>query len=635
MSVLWDPAQLGSIDNIRNGAGNTAITSRAGGGKTSVIVEAAKELYRSCFLLAFNTRIANELKRRINFVTGAQALTVNSMGNRVLQRVFKGLVEVDGRHEWEVARTIVAKSAVARADRKDQQQIVGELVALVSYAKNTLLHGSFEDLLLASQRSGHGTSVIDTTTFIELALEMITYAKEHPTRISFNDQVWLPLVLGHDPPTASTVLVDEYQDLNPMQIAFIRKTIAFRGRLIVVGDDRQSIYGWRGAAGNVLAEASDVTTRLLLPVSYRLPLSGVALVQLLVPDIQAAPGAIEGRVEWVTPETLESAPEPGDFVLSRTNAPLLRLCLRYLRDGKRAVVAGKDLAKGLKNLCLVSKTHTTADLIAWSKDHEIDEEKRLLELDNPPLIENLRDRMATLRVLCDGLQTVAEVTRRIEHLFQPEDEVGDDRSQIVCATTHKAKGLERPRVFLVHATFFKPADKANAEERAGPIGYDHDGDAWLPISGLEEQNVYYVAISRHQQELWCCGGPQPGFVAGAHTPPRVPNVVLTPSRVLSLVPPPPPVPAPTTAESFLKSVRAGAVVEVPLPPPPPRSPFAGIYEQERRARPPIPEELQAAMDEAPDADFVISCAECFERTGRLSEKQLVALARWGKMGSYR
>ncbi len=66
-----------------------------------------------------------------------------------------------------------------------------------------------------------------------------------------NDEVrakW-QAALGH-------VLVDEYQDTNATQYELLKALVGERGRFTAVGDDDQSIYGWRGATLDNLAQAA-------------------------------------------------------------------------------------------------------------------------------------------------------------------------------------------------------------------------------------------------------------------------------------------------------------------------------------------------------------------------------------------
>ena len=62
-------------------------------------------------------------------------------------------------------------------------------------------------------------------------------------------ELWLnkPHILNHYRERFTNVLVDEFQDTNNIQYAWIRMLAGDRGRVIIVGDDDQSIYGWRGA----------------------------------------------------------------------------------------------------------------------------------------------------------------------------------------------------------------------------------------------------------------------------------------------------------------------------------------------------------------------------------------------------
>ncbi|MFS2222538.1 DNA helicase II [Pantoea sp. B65] len=62
-------------------------------------------------------------------------------------------------------------------------------------------------------------------------------------------ELWLnkPHILNHYRERFTNILVDEFQDTNNIQYAWIRMLAGDTGRVIIVGDDDQSIYGWRGA----------------------------------------------------------------------------------------------------------------------------------------------------------------------------------------------------------------------------------------------------------------------------------------------------------------------------------------------------------------------------------------------------
>ena len=73
--------------------------------------------------------------------------------------------------------------------------------------------------------------------------------------VDFDDLIGLPLkLLQRDAEvrekwqdTLGHVLVDEYQDTNATQYELLKLLVGERGRFTAVGDDDQSIYGWRGA----------------------------------------------------------------------------------------------------------------------------------------------------------------------------------------------------------------------------------------------------------------------------------------------------------------------------------------------------------------------------------------------------
>ena len=64
-------------------------------------------------------------------------------------------------------------------------------------------------------------------------------------------ELWInnPQVLEHYQRRFSNILVDEFQDTNNIQYAWVKMLASANNNLMIVGDDDQSIYGWRGAKG--------------------------------------------------------------------------------------------------------------------------------------------------------------------------------------------------------------------------------------------------------------------------------------------------------------------------------------------------------------------------------------------------
>jgi len=121
-------------------------------------------------------------------------------------------------------------------------------------------------------------------TYLELC-------REHQA-IDYDDQLFLTIQLLQARPNVlrdlqkryKYILVDEFQDTNPMQSALVDLLVGKNQNLMVVGDDDQSIYGWRGATlANILdfkkrySKAEDITlienyrsTQSILDAAYRL-----------------------------------------------------------------------------------------------------------------------------------------------------------------------------------------------------------------------------------------------------------------------------------------------------------------------------------------------------------------------------
>ena len=128
-------------------------------------------------------------------------------------------------------------------------------------------------------------------------------------------------------------MVDEAQDLNTCQ-AEIAIKLGKQGRILGVGDPKQSVYGFAGADCNSYENFRTRIIEIDLPLSicYRCPVSHIRLLTKIFPDIpiEASIKAEMGTIEKVD----ELHPITGDLILCRTTAPLVQACIRLIGEGK-------------------------------------------------------------------------------------------------------------------------------------------------------------------------------------------------------------------------------------------------------------------------------------------------------------
>jgi DNA helicase-2/ATP-dependent DNA helicase PcrA len=284
--------------------------------------------------------------------------------------------------------------------------------------------------------------------------------------------IWLPVVQNLPVWKHDRVFVDETQDLNACQIKLVLGAVKEDGRVCAVGDPHQAIYRFRGADENAFGRVVECLDAKVMPLSvtYRCARSIVAVAQQIVPELEAAPGAIDGVVRDAWLDECRRDAAPGDFILSRTNAPLIGLCLGFLREGRKANIAGRDIGATLAAFVKKSGAANVEALRRYVDTWRDAECKRLAEKQRDT--QAVDDKADCLLALSDGAASVPEVVARIEALFSD----GDNGARITLSTTHKAKGLERDRVWMLAATY-----------RRRP--------------GVEEDNLYYVAATRAKREL--------------------------------------------------------------------------------------------------------------------------------------
>jgi superfamily I DNA/RNA helicase len=472
------------------------VRARAGTGKTTTILEGVKRVPKTLRVIvcAFNTRIRKELVTRLDKLQAqgecrnVEARTLHSIGLLFLAGAWGRL---DSDHSAEVDRDRARDAAGHNAP----DEVVTLVVKLASLVKNVLPFAGPEqladvvalarqfDLEPSDEDAEAGWTVERLARCAGKAADAAT-ERDPKGRISFDDMVFVPLVNGYARPRWDVVIVDEAQDMNAAQLALAQRVVTPGGSIVVVGDDKQAIYGFRGAdAGSLDRLKAELSAEELgLTVTYRCGKKIVEVARALVPDFTAYEGNAEGIVDSIaTPAIFEQA-QVGDFVLSRKNAPLLALALGFIKRGVRARIEGRDIGRMLRSIVAGLKARTVPEYLTKAQKWGEKASKRCARIESPEVREaklaEVADQVEVLVALAEGAANVSDILLRCDTLFG--DDTGEPRKHVVLSSVHKAKGLEADRVFILADT--------------------------VSTRSVEESNIYYVAVTRAIKHLtWVVG----------------------------------------------------------------------------------------------------------------------------------
>jgi superfamily I DNA/RNA helicase len=487
--MSWSPEQGKIFSWFEAGSGNLIVRARAGTGKTTTIIEGAQRAPETRILLAaFNKSIQRELEARIKS-SSVQAKTLHGLGFSFLRRSWPEVrVAEHGEREQRLAMRACGERAPEEAIR-----LVGQIhtkareILSVDSSPDTIMELMVDfDLMPDDELESDGC---DATWIAKKSAEAVELAasrdilREDSLEIDFADMIFLPLWHCMVRPTFDLVIVDEAQDMTSSQLQLAIKSCRNGGRIAIVGDDRQAIYGFRGADSKSLDRLKAIlnASELGLTTTYRCPKRVVEIAARYVPDFRAADSAPEGIVERHTRGRMVESAGPADFILSRTNAPLIRICLAILRQGKKAIVRGRDLGKGIKSIVNRQRASDLPELmgkLAGWKHREYKKASRLPAKKMSARLDYVDDQYAVVESLANDCDSLPDLKARLDDLFS-DNNVG---SSVICSTVHKAKGLESMNVYLLEDTFFRRKAKDEDEAR-------------------EEENIMYVAVTRSKGRL--------------------------------------------------------------------------------------------------------------------------------------
>ncbi|MBK9313475.1 MAG: UvrD-helicase domain-containing protein [Acidobacteria bacterium] len=603
---------------VSAGAGPILVIAGAGSGKTRTVTYRVARLIEAgispsrIMLVTFTNRAAREMLGRVESLVKADVRrvwggTFHSLANRLLRRhaVSLGYANnysiLDSEDVKDFIDSCIEEAAI---DTKSRRFPKGEVLReMFSYATNT---DTPLDQLIAAKYP-HFEML---TAQIRRVDQLYQSRKLERNAMDYDDLLlnWKRLMI-EKPEIAAIyqdqfhhVLVDEYQDTNTLQADIVDLTAAKHRNLMVVGDDAQSIFGWRGANfANIFQfqERYRDAQIFRLETNYRstpeiLMLANASIsynrrqfpknLQAVRPSRSQSPALIPARdaeqqAAFIASRVLELRDEGvslGDMaVLYRSHFHAMEVQLELTRRGipydvrsgvrffeqahikdvtsyLRLVVNPRDELAWKRVIKLIPKIGNATASRLWEKlaGHEeplalarsedilqgisrgaavgwrefagliaeltapetVNQPGKQIELvlergyneflqanyENSEAREEDLRQLATFAVRFESTEAfLGELALINTERFSPpgatvgEDVVsgGDEDERLVLSSTHQAKGLEWRVVFLVWA--------ADGRFPSGRSLREPEGEE-------EERRLFYVALTRAQDELYVC-----------------------------------------------------------------------------------------------------------------------------------
>lgn len=516
--------------------GPVSVVAGAGTGKTRAITHrmaygVATGVYKPTEVLAvtFTTKAANEMRVRLRDLgaAGVQARTFHSAALRQA-RFFWPHVYGGEFPEITQSKFPLVAEAMRRLGKRADTPLLRDLSSEIEWAKVSNIAPTAYAAAAGPARREVADLEPGQVANILAAYEEV---KRERGRIDMEDILLITAaILADDERIAARVrqqyrwfVVDEFQDVNPLQSTLLDLWLGGRDDICVVGDPRQTIYSFAGASPKILASFTrkhEGAQRIELVRNYR-----------STPQVVAAANAVFSRSAATGGVRLESQQEPGDPVsyigypdeLAEANAVASEIALLHRRGvpyremailfrinaqseafeealGEHSIPYTMRGATGFFNRAEVRQAVT---LLRGSvrggegQSNLVDDVRAIFSAmghtDGPPAGAGaVRDRWESLHAIvsmaadlaeadpaADMAAMVADLDRRIEQAHAPAAD------GVTLATLHSAKGLEWDAVFCIGM-------------HEGMMPSIH---ADTPEMVEEERRLFYVGVTRARHDL--------------------------------------------------------------------------------------------------------------------------------------
>ncbi|MEU0464800.1 ATP-dependent DNA helicase UvrD2 [Amycolatopsis sp. NPDC006131] len=530
-----DPEQRAAAAAPR---GPVCVLAGAGTGKTRTITHRIAHLIASGHVSAgqvlavtFTARAAGEMRTRLRAlgVDGAQALTFHAAARRQLRYFWPRVV---GDRMWDLldGKLRLVAQAAQRSRVSTDTEILRDIASEIEWAKASLI--SPEDYPAQAARLQRDTPM--QAAQVAEVYRKYEEVKNAARMLDFDDLLLHTTAALEDNADVARefrdryrcFVVDEYQDVTPLQQRLLDAWLGGRDDITVVGDANQTIYSFGGASPRPLLDFTrrfPEATVVRLERDYRSTPQVVELANKVIGAARGRPagsrlkligqrpdgpeprfaefddepteaGAVAGRVRQLLDA---GVPASEIAILYRVNAQsevyeqaLTDLEIPYLVRGGERFFERREIRQAMVSLRTAAADPPAGDLVTAVRSVLA----RVGLTEQPPSGGAAKERWDALLALVELAEElaasvegasmgryVAELEQRAAAQHPPTVE------GVTLASLHAAKGLEWDAVFLVGlAEGTMPIQRADGDEAAIE----------------EERRLFYVGVTRAREHLW-------------------------------------------------------------------------------------------------------------------------------------
>jgi ATP-dependent DNA helicase Rep len=252
VSAAPDPLNPAQLEAVHHLSGPCLVLAGAGSGKTRVITHKIARLLQAGYApgqiaaITFTNKAAQEMRERAKALIGPRAAkhlvvsTFHSLGVRILRSEYEKL---GLKQQFSILDSDDVLGILKEAGASSDNALARRWQWTISLWKNEGLH------------SGNVAPANADELVAQRVMQRYEERLAAYQAVDFDDLIGLPhRLLQRDAEvrakwqdTLRYLLVDEYQDTNAIQYEMLKSLAGERAMFTAVGDDDQSIYGWRGA----------------------------------------------------------------------------------------------------------------------------------------------------------------------------------------------------------------------------------------------------------------------------------------------------------------------------------------------------------------------------------------------------